>query len=199
MLLIALTGGIGAGKSSAGSLLARLGAVHVSADQIARDILERGEEGYNRVLAHFGDQILLNGEIDRKKLAEIIFQDSTERVALEEIMHPLIQKRFREIQSELPIESVLVYEIPLLAENPTRISEFDLVLTIETSDDLRRQRLLDRGMSEDQATARISSQASDEARRKIAHYVIENNGNKEALLRALEEWWVTFVAPKISD
>lgn len=199
MLLIALTGGIGAGKSSAGSLLARLGAVHVSADQIARDILERGEEGYNRVLAHFGDQILLNGEIDRKKLAEIIFQDSTERIALEEIMHPLIQKRFREIQSELPIESVLVYEIPLLAENPTRISEFDLVLTIETSDDLRRQRLLDRGMSEDQATARISSQASDEARRKIAHYVIENNGNKEALLRALEEWWVTFVAPKISD
>lgn len=199
MLLIALTGGIGAGKSSAGSLLARLGAVHVSADQIARDILERGEEGYNRVLAHFGDQILLNGEIDRKKLAEIIFQDSTERVALEEIMHPLIQKRFREIQSELPIESVLVYEIPLLAENPTRISEFDLVLTIETSDELRRQRLLDRGMSEDQATARISSQASDEARRKIAHYVIENNGNKEALLRALEEWWVTFVAPKISD
>lgn len=199
MLLIALTGGIGAGKSSAGSLLARLGAVHVSADQIARDILERGEEGYNRVLAHFGDRILLNGEIDRKKLAEIIFQDSTERIALEEIMHPLIQKRFREIQSELPIESVLVYEIPLLAENPTRISEFDLVLTIETSDDLRRQRLLDRGMSEDQATARISSQASDEARRKIAHYVIENNGNKEALLRALEEWWVTFVAPKISD
>ena len=199
MLLIALTGGIGAGKSSAGSLLARLGAVHVSADQIARDILERGEEGYNRVLAHFGDQILLNGEIDRKKLAEIIFQDSTERVALEEIMHPLIQKRFREIQSELPIESVLVYEIPLLAENPTRISEFDLVLTIETSDELRRQRLLDRGMSEDQATARISSQASDEARRKIAHYVIENNGNKEAFLRALEEWWVTFVAPKISD
>ncbi|MEY3331456.1 MAG: hypothetical protein RL202_722, partial [Actinomycetota bacterium] len=61
MLVIALTGGIGAGKSSAGSLLARLGAIHISADQLAREVLERGEEGYNQVLAHFGDQILVNG------------------------------------------------------------------------------------------------------------------------------------------
>ncbi|NCA18639.1 MAG: dephospho-CoA kinase, partial [Actinobacteria bacterium] len=75
MLLIALTGGIGAGKSSAGSLLARLGAIHISADQLAREVLERGEEGFNQVVAEFGDEILTNGAIDRGKLAEIIFND----------------------------------------------------------------------------------------------------------------------------
>ena len=79
MLLIALTGGIGAGKSSAGSLLARLGAVHISADQLAREILERGEVGFDEVVAHFGDQILTAGAIDRNKLASLVFQDPKKR------------------------------------------------------------------------------------------------------------------------
>ena len=199
MLLIALTGGIGAGKSSAGSLLARLGAVYVSADHIAREVLERGEVGYDRVLAHFGDQILTNGEIDRKKLAEIIFSDPAERMALEQITHPLIQKRFLAIQNSLPPDSVLVYEIPLLAENPERISDFDIVLTIETSEELRRERLIHRGLDERQAVARIASQTSDANRREIAQHVIENNGDQDALLRALEEWWTRFIAPNFSS
>lgn len=199
MLLIALTGGIGAGKSSAGSLLARLGATHVSADQLAREVLERGEEGYNRVVAHFGDQILVNGEIDRKMLADIIFNDPHQRAILEQITHPLIQKRFREIQRTLPVDGVLIYEIPLLAENPERATEFDYVLTIETSEELRHERLLNRGLSTSQVIARISSQTNDIERREIAHHVIENNGDKEALLRALEEWWTTFIAPKLTS
>lgn len=199
MLLIALTGGIGAGKSSAGSLLARLGATHVSADQLAREVLERGEEGYNRVVAHFGDQILVNGEIDRKMLADIIFNDPHQRAILEQITHPLIQKRFREIQRTLPVDGVLIYEIPLLAENPERATEFDYVLTIETSEELRHERLLNRGLSTSQVIARISSQTNDIKRREIAHHVIENNGDKEALLRALEEWWTTFIAPKLTS
>jgi len=199
MLLIALTGGIGAGKTSAGSLLARLGAIHVSADQLAREVLERGEEGYNSVLAYFGDEILTNGEIDRAKLAEIIFRDSHKKSALEHITHPLIQKRFHQIARELPQESVLVYEIPLLAENPDRVAEFDLVLTIETSEHLRRERLLQRGFTHQQTDARIAAQVSDDRRREIAHHVIENNGNKDELLRSLEEWWTTQVSPKIAD
>ncbi|MFZ9926604.1 MAG: dephospho-CoA kinase, partial [Candidatus Nanopelagicaceae bacterium] len=189
MLVIALTGGIGAGKSSAGSLLARLGAIHISADQLAREVLERGEEGYNQVLAHFGDQILVNGAIDRKLLAEIVFRDSDKRSELEKITHPLIQQRFKQIRNSLPPDSVVVYEIPLLAESADRISDFDLILTIETEAEVRISRMAERGFDRQQVQDRMASQTSDANRRAIAHHVIENNGDRDALLRSLEQWW----------
>lgn len=199
MLVIALTGGIGSGKSSAGSLLARLGAIHISADQLAREVLERGEEGYNQVVAQFGDEILTNGAINRNILAEIVFKDSNKRSLIEKITHPLIQKRFTEICKSLPDSSVVVYEIPLLAENADRISEFDAILLIESEREIRINRLAERGLNRDQVEGRMAAQSSDDARRTIAHHVIENNGDKEALLRALEQWWAEFIAPRISD
>jgi dephospho-CoA kinase len=199
MLVIALTGGIGAGKSSAGSLLARLGAIHISADQLAREILERGEEGYNQVLAHFGDLILVNGAIDRKLLAEIVFRDPEKRNQLEKITHPLIQERFKEIRSSLPPSSVIVYEIPLLVESSARISDFDVILAIETEAEIRIARLAERGFTRQQVQGRMASQSTDVERRAIAHHVIENNGDKEELLRSLEQWWAGFVTPRISD
>lgn len=199
MLLIALTGGIGAGKSSAGSLLARLGAIHISADQLAREVLERGEEGFNQVVAEFGDEILTNGAIDRGKLAEIIFNDSSKRDLLEEITHPLIAQRFLRIKNSLPENAVVVYEIPLLAEKPERVRDFDFIVTIETSQELRLERLQGRGLTRDQAIGRMAHQTSDKNRREISHHVIENNGDMEALLSALEEWWDDFIAPRIVD
>ena len=199
MLLIALTGGIGAGKSSAGSLLARLGAIHISADQLAREVLERGEEGFNQVVAEFGDEILTNGAIDRGKLAEIIFNDSSKRDLLEEITHPLIAQRFLRIKNSLPENAVVVYEIPLLAERPERVPDFDFIVTIETSQELRLERLQGRGLTRDQALGRMAQQTSDKNRREISHHVIENNGDMEALLTALEEWWDDFIAPRIVD
>lgn len=199
MLLIALTGGIGAGKSSAGSLLARLGAIHISADQLAREVLERGEEGFNQVVAEFGDEILTNGAIDRGKLAEIIFNDSSKRDLLEEITHPLIAQRFLRIKKSLPENAVVVYEIPLLAEKPERVRDFDFIVTIETSQELRLERLQGRGLTRDQAIGRMAHQTSDKNRREISHHVIENNGDIEALLTALEEWWDDFIAPRIVD
>lgn len=199
MLLIALTGGIGAGKSSAGSLLARLGAIHISADQLAREVLERGEEGFNQVVAEFGDEILTNGAIDRGKLAEIIFNDSSKRDLLEEITHPLIAQRFLRIKKSLPENAVVVYEIPLLAEKPERVRDFDFIVTIETSQELRLERLQERGLTRDQAIGRMAHQTSDKNRREISHHVIENNGDMEALLTALEEWWDDFIAPRIVD
>jgi len=199
MLLIALTGGIGAGKSSAGSLLARLGAIHISADQLAREVLERGEEGFNQVVAEFGDEILTNGAIDRGKLAEIIFNDSSKRDLLEEITHPLIAQSFLRIKNSLPENAVVVYEIPLLAEKPERVRDFDFIVTIETSQELRLERLQGRGLTRDQAIGRMAHQTSDKNRREISHHVIENNGDMEALLTALEEWWDDFIAPRIVD
>lgn len=199
MLLIALTGGIGAGKSSAGSLLARLGAIHISADQLAREVLERGEEGFNQVVAEFGDEILTNGAIDRGKLAEIIFNDSSKRDLLEEITHPLIAQRFLRIKNSLPENAVVVYEIPLLAERPEQVRDFDFIVTIETSQELRLERLQGRGLTRDQAIGRMAHQTSDKNRREISHHVIENNGDIEALLTALEEWWDDFIAPRIVD
>jgi dephospho-CoA kinase len=199
MLLIALTGGIGAGKSSAGSLLARLGAIHISADQLAREVLERGEEGYNQVLAHFGDQILVNGAIDRKLLAEIVFRDSDKRSELEKITHPLIQQRFKEIRNSLPPNSVVVYEIPLLVESTDRIADFDVVLTIETEAEIRISRMEERGFNRQQVQDRMAAQTSDANRRAIAHHVIENNGDRDALLRSLEQWWANFITPRIID
>ncbi len=199
MLLIALTGGIGAGKSSAGSLLARLGAIHISADQLAREVLERGEEGFNQVVAEFGDEILTNGAIDRGKLAEIIFNDSSKRDLLEEITHPLIAQRFLRIKNSLPENAVVVYEIPLLAERPERVPDFDFIVTIETSQELRLERLQGRGLTRDQAIGRMAHQTSDKNRREISHHVIENNGDMETLLTALEEWWDDFIAPRIVD
>jgi len=199
MLLIALTGGIGAGKSSAGSLLARLGAIHISADQLAREVLERGEDGYNQVLAHFGDQILVNGAIDRKLLAEIVFQNSDKRSELEKITHPLIQQRFKEIRNSLPPNSVVVYEIPLLVESADRIADFDVVLTIETEAEIRISRMEERGFNRQQVQDRMAAQTSDANRRAIAHHVIENNGDRDALLRSLEQWWANFITPRIID
>jgi len=199
MLLIALTGGIGAGKSSAGSLLARLGAIHISADQLAREVLERGEEGYNQVLAHFGDQILVNGAIDRKLLAEIVFRDSDKRSELEKITHPLIQQRFKEIRNSLPPNSVVVYEIPLLVESTDRIADFDVILTIETEAEIRISRMEERGFDRQQVQDRMAAQTSDANRRAIAHHVIENNGDRDALLRSLEQWWANFITPRIID
>ena len=167
MLVIALTGGIGSGKSSAGSLLARLGAIYISADQLARDVLERGEEGYNQVVAQFGDEILTNGAINRNILAEIVFKDSNKRSLIEKITHPLIQKRFTEICKSLPDSSVVVYEIPLLAENTEnadRISEFDAILLIESEREIRINRLAERGLNRDQVEGRMAAQSSDDAR-----------------------------------
>jgi dephospho-CoA kinase len=151
------------------------------------------------VLAHFGDQILVNGAIDRKLLAEIVFRDPEKRNQLEKITHPLIQERFKEIRSSLPPSSVIVYEIPLLVENSARISDFDVILAIETEAEIRIARLAERGFTRQQVQGRMASQSTDVERRAIAHHVIENNGDKEELLRSLEQWWAGFVTPRISD
>ena len=200
MILIALTGGIGSGKSRAAAILEELGAHSISADTLAREVLERGEDGYNEVVAYFGDEILNEGQIDRKKLAEIVFNDSNQLEVLESITHPLIRAKFVSETRGLPENSVVVYEIPLLAESISRQKQldFDHVIVLESETETRVARLIERGLSAKEAQLRIANQYSDAQRKEIATYLIKNEGSLEELINALSQWWSKFISPEIA-
>ena len=116
MLRVALTGGIGSGKSEAGAIFANLGAIVVDSDVLAREVIERGSTGFDEVVSAFGDQILKNGEIDRAKLASIVFEDKSKRKTLENIMHPKIREKFEDIARNANSSDILINLIPLLVE-----------------------------------------------------------------------------------
>ena len=200
MILIALTGGIGSGKSRAAAILEEFGAHSISADSLAREVLERGEDGYNEVVAYFGDEILNEGQIDRKKLAEIVFNDSKQLEVLESITHPLIRAKFVSQTRGLPENSVVVYEIPLLAESISRQKQldFDHVIVLESETETRVARLIERGLSAKEAQLRIANQYSDAQRKEIATYLIKNEGSLEELINALSQWWSKFISPEIA-
>ncbi len=200
MILIALTGGIGSGKSRAAAILEEFGAHSISADTLAREVLERGEDGYNEVVAYFGDEILNEGQIDRKKLAEIVFNDSNQLEVLESITHPLIRAKFVSETRGLPENSVVVYEIPLLAESISRQKQldFDHVIVLESETETRVARLIERGLSAKEAQLRIANQYSDAQRKEIATHLIKNEGSLEELINALSQWWSKFISPEIA-
>ena len=186
MLLVALTGGIGAGKSLVARYFNELGAVVISADDLAKQVIERGSSGFDQVVAQFGDSILKDGDINRRALAEIVFKNKTKRKMLEAIIHPLVQSEFNKIKSQVSSGEILIYEIPLLAETKSQ-DKFDLVITVEAPLDLREKRLLERGMLISDIKARLANQVDDKARREIADIVIENNGDTGQLLATVEK------------
>lgn len=188
MAVVALTGGIGAGKSQAAEFFASFGATVVDADHLARAVIERGTPGFDAVVKAFGDSVLKDGVIDRKALGEIVFQDSSARRKLEEIVHPAIRALFASVVADLAPDEILIYEIPLLFE--TKAAEnFDYIITIEADDEVRRKRLHERGMTSSDIERRMASQATSAERRAIADAVIENNGDQDQLLRACENLW----------
>ena len=185
MLLVALTGGIGSGKSLAAEYFAACGAEVIDFDQIARDVVERGSEGFEEILVRFGDEVLREGNLDRAKLAEIVFNDDIARKDLEAITHPKIRAAFEAYVSELEPEAILVSQIPLLAESEHKYP-FDFVVTVSASEETRRARLIQRGMKEYQVTMRMKAQASDAQREAIADAVLINEGSEDDLLRQVE-------------
>ena len=188
MLIVALTGGIGAGKSLAAQYFSDLGARVVDADQLARVAIERGSEGFDEVVLRFGEKIMRDGDIDRKALAEIIFSDAQAKEDLEAIIHPRVRELFAEVVSDLQPGEVLIYEIPLLAESGTA-KNFDLVIAVEADLELRKERLRKRGMFISEIERRIASQATRDARQALADFVITNDGDEDQLLRAVENLW----------
>ncbi len=185
MLIVALTGGIGSGKSLAGQYFSELGAVVVDSDQLSRDVIERGTDGFDEVLARFGDAILTNGEIDRKKLGEVVFSNPQSREDLENIIHPRVREAFAEIVESAEETDIVINQIPLLVETDGA-DRFDRVITVISTLELRIERLEKRGLPSYEITKRIDAQVSDQERIDIADFIIENNGSEDDLLREVE-------------
>jgi dephospho-CoA kinase len=188
MRIIALTGGIGAGKSLVAQYFSELGARVVDADQLSRVAIERGSDGFDEVLLRFGESILRDGDIDRKALAEIVFADASARIDLEAIIHPRVRELFNDVVADLAPDETLIYEIPLLVES-NAAANFDLVITVEADLEIRKERLRKRGMFISEIDRRISAQASREEREAQADHVITNDGDEDALLRSVENLW----------
>ena len=188
MRIIALTGGIGAGKSLVAQYFSELGARVVDADQLSRVAIERGSEGFDEVLLRFGESILRDGDIDRKALAEIVFADPSARADLEAIIHPRVRELFSDVVADLAPDETLIYEIPLLVESKAA-ANFDLVITVEADLEIRKERLRKRGMFISEIERRIAAQASREEREAQADHVITNDGDEDALLRSVENLW----------
>lgn len=194
MLNVALTGGIGSGKSAVAEMLEECGAVIIDSDQLARDVIERGTPGFEAVLAAFGDRILTDGEIDRSTLAEIVFHNESERKTLESIIHPLVREAAEALTRNLPTNSVVINQIPLLVETDGA-KRFDHVVTISASEEMRRKRLIQRGLKDYEITKRMQAQVDDASRESVADSIIRNEGSLEDLQRNVEELWRNTLQP----
>lgn len=185
MLKVALTGGIGSGKSEAGAIFENLGAIVIDSDQLSRDVIERGTPGFDEVVNAFGDQILTDGLIDRNKLAELVFSVPEKRRLLEAIVHPKVRESFENIVKKAPEDSVIVNQIPLLVETEG-MKNFDVVVTVSAPAEIRKARLLKRGLKSHEIDNRINAQVRDGEREAISEFIIDNSGDQSNLLSQIE-------------
>jgi dephospho-CoA kinase len=188
MLIVALTGGIGSGKSTVGQIFEDLGAIVTDSDQLARDVVERGTNGFDQIISAFGDEVLKNGDLDRAALGELVFKDPAKRKQLEQITHPLIRKAFSKIVESSKGDSIVVNQIPLLVES-NHDYKFDHVITISASEDVRIERLLKRGMNLNQIKQRLQAQSTDAQREQISDSIIRNDKSQAELLPEVEKVW----------
>ncbi|TQN43334.1 dephospho-CoA kinase [Blastococcus colisei] len=192
---IGLTGGIGSGKSTVSALLAARGAVIVDADRIAREVLEPGTPGLAAVAEAFGDDVLAaDGALDRTALAAVVFTDADARKRLDGIVHPLVRARATELAGAAPPDAVVVHDVPLLVETGQAPS-YDLVLVVEADPAVRVARLVQRGLTAEDARARMAAQASDEERQAVADVVLDNSGTREQLEEQVDRFWADHVPP----
>jgi dephospho-CoA kinase len=195
VLRIGLTGGIGSGKSTVSALLAARGAVVIDADRIAREVVEPGTAGLAAVVEAFGAGVLTgDGSLDRPALAAVVFADPEARKRLDGIVHPLVRARSAELAAAAPDDAVVVHDVPLLVETG-QAGAYDLVLVVQAAPEIRVDRLVRRGLTEEDARARIAVQATDEQRRAAADVVLVNDGTPEDLAGQVDRFWAERVAP----
>ncbi|MGW0814818.1 dephospho-CoA kinase [Streptomyces viridiviolaceus] len=190
MLKVGLTGGIGAGKSEVSRLLVECGAVLIDADRIAREVVAPGTAGLAAVVEAFGEDVLAeDGGLDRPKLGSIVFADPEKLAVLNSIVHPLVGARSRELEEAATEDAVVVHDVPLLTENGLA-PLYDLVIVVDAAPATQLDRLVRlRGMTEQDARARMAAQATREQRREIADVVIDNDVPLEELRRRVKEVW----------
>ena len=195
MLRVGLTGGIGSGKSEVSWRLAALGAVVIDADLVAREVVAPDTPGLAEVVDVFGPGILgPDGSLDRPKLGDIVFADPELLGRLNAIVHPRVEARMRELEASAGAGSVLVHDVPLIAENGLK-ELFDLVVVVDAPPQLQLDRLVGpRGMTEDQARARMAAQASRVQRLAIADVVLDNSGTLAQLDDEVTRLWAELLS-----
>ena len=193
MFLIGLTGGIAAGKTTVAGHWVSLGGIEIDADKLAREVVEPGTKGIDQVRQIFGDSVFSSdSSLDRQKLGEIIFNDPQKRLILEGIIHPLVRQRASQLLAKLPEDSMVIYTVPLLVEANVSLP-FDVIVSVEAPEADRVKRLASsRGMSTDQALARIKSQASAIERATAADYILNSNQPLPSLLSDATALWNKF-------
>lgn len=190
-MLIALTGGIGSGKSTVARRWVELGATEIDADVLAREVVAPGSAGLGQVVKQFGEGVLApDGSLNRAALAQVAFSSEENRKLLESMLHPLIQQLA--LERVRGLTGIVVYTIPLYVESNSKL-KFDKVVTISCDEAVRTQRLVtSRGMSESEAISRIKAQASDSQREAVADIVIDSNCSLEELLAKADKVFESF-------
>jgi dephospho-CoA kinase len=186
---VGLTGGIASGKSIVAAELAARGAIVIDADVLAREVVEPGSPELAAILDRFGMQVLKDGQLDRARLAEIVFADPVARRNLERIVHPAVRARAAELERAAGGAAVVVHVIPLLVETGQH-QDFDLVVTVDADHETQIQRLMARnGFTRAEAETRIAAQASREDRTRNADVVLHNTGSMTELKQQIDALW----------
>ena len=185
---VGLTGGVASGKSTVSAMLAELGAVVIDADLLAREVVAAGSDGLAEIVAEFGPKVLTeDGELDRPAMGSLVFADPERRQALEAIIHPRVRRRGRELEAATAPGTVVVHDIPLLAETG-QAESFDAVVVVDVPTEVQVERMVTlRGLTREEAELRVAAQATREQRRAIATHVVDNTGTIEELRARVAE------------
>lgn len=192
-LRVGLTGGIGSGKSTVARLLAEHGAFVVDADAIAREVVAPGTPGLAALVDEFGSQIVnADGSLDRAALAGIVFADPSQRAKLDAVTHPRIAELTRQRYAQAGPGQIIVHDVPLLTEL-NLAPHYDHIVVVDCPDEKRVARLIDRGLTQEDARARIAAQATREQRLAIADTVLDNSTSLSELTAQVDVLWARLV------